>query len=113
MALMPKNKKNIQAKKVSPNLSLAGLMLILGIIGLIWAWQQSEPINLNLSGTKVNNLELKVESSANAGTGHSQGEAADRIQQAAKVKDLIKGRDGNNIQEGSSVDSLTQDKVID
>lgn len=110
---MPKNKKINQSKKVSPNLSLAGLLLILGIIGLIWAWQQSDQINLNLSGAKLNNLELKVESSANAGTGHSQAEAADRIQRAAKLKDLINGRDGRNLQEGSSVDSLTQDKIID
>lgn len=94
---MPR-KKPYRRPKNHTLLSISVLLIIFGLIGLVFSshsFGQSKIINPTTS-------QLPVLNGTSNGTNQSQSEATVQLQGAARVKDLIQGKEGNNIQPGNS-----------
>lgn len=95
-------------------LAIAFIFVLLGIIGLTYAIQpnQAEP------DPQPSIPDLQVIDGTGRGPQAQQGNTGSALQGAARTQDLIQGRggndlqQGNNIQQGGSLDSLLKDKEI-
>lgn len=103
---MARLKKRTKKHPNSPA-TVAIIMIVLGALGLWWATRTmpNQPIDSS-------DATLQVTHDKTGDTSQSQSGAAAQLQGTAKVKDLVKGKEANDLQKGSSVDELVKDKTF-